>query len=71
MPCSYNKLWKTLIDNGLSKTEFRKSVGISSATLAKMGKELPVSTAILISICDYFKCDFSDIVEYYHKPRRK
>ena len=38
MRISYNKLWKLLIDKGITKTEMRKAAGISTSVLAKMGK---------------------------------
>ncbi len=38
MEVSYNKLWKLLIDKGMSKTEMRIKAGISTNALAKMGK---------------------------------
>ncbi len=38
MKFSYNKLWKLLIDKGWTKTKFRQEAGISSATIAKLGK---------------------------------
>lgn len=34
----YDRLWKTLIDKHLKKTELRDKIGISNATLAKLGK---------------------------------
>ena len=36
---SYKPLLKLLIDNDLSKTQFRLETGISMATLAKIGKD--------------------------------
>ena len=38
MAVSYNKLWKLLIDKGITKTEMRKAAGISTGVLAKNGK---------------------------------
>ena len=38
MAVSYNRLWKLLIDKGMTKTEMRKAAGISTNVLAKMGK---------------------------------
>ena len=48
---SYNKLWKLLIDKGWTKSELRKKAGISSSTIAKLGKGENVTTDILIKIC--------------------
>ncbi len=60
---SYNKLWKTLIDIGITKTEMRKQVGISTNIIAKMGKGEPVSMETLAKICTTLNCGVDDIVE--------
>ena len=41
MTLSYNKLWKLLIDKGMTKTEMRLKADISTTTLAKLGKMRP------------------------------
>lgn len=35
MTISYNRLWKTLIDKGMNKTELRIKARLSSSTMAK------------------------------------
>ena len=47
----YNKLWKLLIDHGMNKSELRKLVGMSSGSLAKFGKNDPVSMDIILRFC--------------------
>lgn len=64
MPLSYNPLWKLLIDRGINKTQFRELVGISTATLAKMGKDEPISLSVIVQICQALDCQPGDIVEY-------
>lgn len=64
MGFSYNKLWKLLIDKNMMKTELQEAVGMSAATLAKIGKNEVVSMHILGRICKELKCDIGDIVEY-------
>jgi len=39
MKMSYNKLWKLLIDKQLKKSDLRTLAGISSSSLAKLGKD--------------------------------
>lgn len=63
MPVSYNKLWKLLIDKEMKKTELRVAAGISSGTLAKLGKNESVTTDVLVRICHVLNCDIGDIVE--------
>lgn len=59
----YNKLWKLLIDRGLTKTEMREQAGISTNMLAKMGKGEPVSLQSLARISQTMACGLDDIVE--------
>lgn len=63
MKMSYKKLWKLLIDKDMKKTDLRKAAGISSSSLAKLGKDENVTTDVLIRICEALKCDTSDIME--------
>ena len=51
MDVSYNKLFKMLIDKEMKKTEFAKTVGISSNTLAKLSRNETVSMDIIVRIC--------------------
>lgn len=60
---SYNRLWKMLIDKGMTKTEMRKLAGISTNILAKMGKDEPVAMDSLAKIATALQCGLDDIVE--------
>ena len=64
MIVSYNGLWKLLIDKNMKKVDLIKTAGISSSTLAKMGKGEPVSMEVLGRICENLQCDFGDIINY-------
>ena len=63
MAVSYNRLWKLLIDKGMTKTEMRKAAGISTNVLAKMGRDETVSMDTLARIAAVMKCGLNDIVE--------
>ena len=65
MYITYNKLWKLLIDRGLTKTELCNLTGMSSRTMAKLTKDQSVTTDTLLSICTVLSCDVSDIMEIY------
>ncbi len=67
MRFSYNKLWKLLIDKGWTKSELRKKAGISSSTIAKLGKGENVTTDILLKICIALDCKIEDIIEIVDK----
>ena len=59
---NYNRLWKLLIDKGMTKTQMRKAAGISTNILAKMGKGEPVAMESLAKIATALNCGLDDIV---------
>lgn len=61
---SYNKLWKLLIDKNMTKSDLRKAIGISSSTMAKMGKGENVSLDVIDKICKLLNCKVEDIIEH-------
>lgn len=63
MTYSYNRLWKLLIDRGLTKTELKDRAHMSTNIIAKMGKGEPVSMDSLAKICVALNCTLDDIVE--------
>lgn len=58
----YNRLWKTLVDQKLSKADLRKAIGAAPNTLTKLRRDEEVSMSVLIRICEYLDCDIGDIV---------
>lgn len=64
MTVSYISLWKILLDKGLKKQDLVEHAGLSSATVAKMGKGEPVSNKVLDKICTYLECSVNDIITY-------
>lgn len=64
MSLSYKPLWDMLEEKGISKMEFAKSVGISNATLAKLGKDEPISLTTVDKICNEYDCDIENVVKY-------
>ena len=63
MRISYNKLWKLLIDKNMNKQDLREASGISSASVAKLGKGDNITTEVLLRVCTALNCDISDIME--------
>lgn len=61
---SYNKLWHLLLDKQWKKTELCEKAGISSSTLAKLGKNEIVSIEVLQRICDELNCDIGDVMSF-------
>ena len=64
MTVSYIGLWKLLVEKGLQKQDLVDHAGLSSATVAKMGKGEPVSNKVLEKICKYLNCNVNDIISY-------
>ena len=63
MVVSYNRLWKLLIDKGMTKTEMREAARISTNVLTKTGKNETVSMDTLARIAAVMECGLDDIVE--------
>lgn len=60
---SYDKLWKLLIDKKWNRTDLKEKSGISTASLAKLGKGENLTTAVLLKICNTLDCNISDIMD--------
>ena len=63
MYIDYAKLWKLLIDKGMSKTDLIALTGISSRVVAKLSKNETVTTDTIARICEALGCDVADIME--------
>ena len=63
MKISYKTLWKLLIDKEMMKKDLAEKANISSASIAKLGRNENVNTDILLRICEALECDVSDIME--------
>lgn len=65
MRLSYDGLWKMLLNLNVTKMEFARNVKISNATLAKLGKDEPVSLTVLMKICEYCNCKYRKHCKIY------
>ena len=63
MGISYKKLWKLMIDKDLIKKDLREGCELSTVTMAKLAKNKDVNTEILVRVCNFLRCDISDICE--------
>ena len=63
MTVNYNKLWKKLIDLGISRSELRVKAGISTRQLAKLGKNENVTTDVLVKVCKALDCNVDEIMD--------
>lgn len=63
MGVSYRKLWMKIAEKEMKRTDLKDVVGISSNTLAKLGKNEYISLEILERIARHMQCEIGDIVE--------
>ena len=71
MVISYNKLWKLLIDKKMNRRDLKSATGISTATIAKLGKGGNITTEILVKICEALECNLNDIMELSNEDRKE
>ena len=58
-----NKLCMFIIYNSIKKSDLKEKAGISSASLAKLGKGDNITTDVLLRICEVMDCRIEDILE--------
>jgi DNA-binding Xre family transcriptional regulator len=63
MRIQYNKLWKLLIDKNMNKAQLKKAAGISSNSVAKLGKNELVRMDVLMKIATALDCKVEDLFE--------
>ena len=63
MRISYKRLWKLLIDRNMKKADLKEKAGISSSSIAKLGRNENVNTDILVKICQALNCKLEEIME--------
>ena len=63
MKISYNKLWKLLIDKDMKRKDLQEAAGISSASIAKLGRGDNITTDVLLKICETLNCKLEEIME--------
>lgn len=63
MRISYRPLWIILAQRNMSKKELREKSGISTASLAKLGKGENLTTDVLLKICEALNCNVNEIIE--------
>ena len=59
---SYDGLNRLLKAKGIKKSELTRELGISSRTIAKIGKGEKIANNVIIRLCEFFDCEKEDIV---------
>ena len=63
MHITYKKLFKLLIYRDMNRQDLKKQCGVSSASVAKLGKGENITTDVLVRICTGLNCKLEDIME--------
>ena len=61
---SYEKLWVTMKERGVSQYALIKQYGISPAQITRLKRDESVSTHTIDTFCRILKCGVADIMEY-------
>ena len=64
MAIKYYKLFDIMQRRDLSKMQISESVGISSATMAKLSAHKPVNMEIINRLCEYLEVQPGEILEF-------
>ena len=59
----YDPLWQTLKAKGMNKGDLQKITGLSSTTIAKIGKNESVTLDVVDRICNALAVPIYDVVE--------
>ena len=60
----FDRLWKTLADNNISRYKLIKDYGISKSQLVRMKKNANVTVLTIDRLCQVLHCRVEDIMEY-------
>lgn len=61
---SYEKLWATMKEKGVSQYALTKKYGVSPGQITRMKRNESVSTHTIEVFCKILDCDVGDIMEY-------
>lgn len=60
----YDPMWQTMKNKGISGYALRERYGISSSTLQRLKKNMPVSTNTLNDICVILDCELHEVAQF-------
>ncbi len=65
---SYDNLWKTMKEKGVSQYALIKKYGISPSQITRLKRNESVSTHTIETFCRILHCQVHDIMEYIEEP---
>ena len=63
MKISYKKLWHLLIEKNMNKQDLKRVSGVSTASIAKLGRGENLQTNVLLKICRALQVGINDIMD--------
>lgn len=70
MAFSYDNLWEILEEKQMTKEDLKNATGMSSATIAKLGKNETINMKSLEKICEVLKCEIEDVIKFIPDDKR-
>ena len=61
---SYDRLWQTMKENGVTQYMLIKKYNISPAQITRLKRNESVSTHTIEMFCKILKCNVEDIMQY-------
>ncbi len=68
---SYDNLWNTMKEKGITQYALIKKYGISPAQITRLKRNESVSTHTINVFCSILKCEVSDVMTYTEDPAPK
>ena len=60
----YDPFWKTIKEKNISTYYLIQKCKVSSSTLARLRKNLPITTVTMDDLCRILQCQIQDIARY-------
>ncbi len=67
---SYDRLWRTMRERGVSQYALIKYYGVSPAQITRLKRNESVSTHTIEMFCHILDCSVEDIMEYIPGEKR-
>lgn len=61
---SYDRLWQTMKEKGVTQYTLIKKHGISPAQITRLKRNESVSTHTIETFCKILKCNVEDVMQY-------
>jgi DNA-binding Xre family transcriptional regulator len=59
-----------MLDKKMNKQDLKRVTGISTASIAKLGKGKNITTDVLVKICKTLDCELEDIMQLSHEDEK-